>query len=292
MNSADDVSEQEGLVRFRKLWRAAVERAKNRTPEQVAEDAKKRPDLPGSGRMTRAEYHEACRRRAEELEAGPGPVLSVLREAGVEYKHTSAIEGKTYETWPAVAVARKWITLPMAVGARPEHPFLTLCGPTGVGKGQASAVAAANWAARSVGPRATGQGRPVMLLNAPRLSRLSPWELEPLALEAQTVRFLLLEDLGKEVLTGQVHSALFDILDARWGAQRRTVITANVLPAELHRKLDWEGQEPPKGQEGAIWRRISAHWVATLSRSRGVLEVAGKPSTFPAFDVPRRDHDK
>src|SRR5690606_36509309 len=100
---------------------------------------------------------------------------------------------------------------------------------------------AASWAARSVGPRATGELPPVWLLSAARLSSMPSWELEPLVEQAVRTRFLVLDDLGAETLTKHVTAALFEILDARWATQKRTVISANVLPNELHRRLDWEG---------------------------------------------------
>jgi DNA replication protein DnaC len=262
------------------VWERCLARVKAMTPaeHQALSDERKRK---------RAEYHAELQRRLTEQLEGPTPVVPLLREAGVGFRHTVPLENKSLEKWPSVAVARAWVTLPLAQGQRPEHPFLTLCGPAETGKSQAAVVAAANWAARSVAPRATGQSRPIMALSTARLGSVPSWELEPVVLEASTCRFLLLEDLGKETLSKPVCSALFQILDERWKNQRRTVVSANVLPAELHRRLDWEGKEPAPGQEGACWRRLSAHWVATVSRAKGVLQVGGVERPFPAFDVPR-----
>jgi hypothetical protein len=278
--------EQAGLDRFKALWRSSLAKARLMTPEQRAE-CRARIDCPGSGKLSLEEYLGEARRRLDAQLDGPVPVVPLLHEAGVGFRHTVPLENKSLEKWPSVAVARSWVTLPLAQGQRPEHPFLTLCGPAETGKSQAAVVAAANWAAKSVGPRATGQHRPVVLLSAARLGAMPSWDLEPVVLEASACRFLLLEDLGKETLSKPVCSALFQILDERWKNQRRTVVSANVLPAELHRRLDWEGNEPAPGQEGACWRRLSAHWVATVSRAKGVLQVGGVERPFPAFDVPR-----
>jgi DNA replication protein DnaC len=127
---------------------------------------------------------------------------------------------------------------------------------------------------------------PAWLLSAARLSSTPSWELEQLVVQAQRVRFLVLDDLGAETLTKHVTGALFEILDARWTWQKRTVISANVLPGELHRRLDWEGKEAPANQEGRIWRRIAEHWVATVSRASGVLHVRREEERFPTFEAP------
>jgi hypothetical protein len=257
------------------------------TPEERAALSKRTTlDLPGSGTLSLQEYHSEARKRADAEDAGPAPVVPVLREAGFAHRHTDPLENRSLDKWPAVSVARAWISQPLPQGARPEHPFLCLCGPAEMGKTQAAAVAAANWAARSVGPRATGELPPVWLLSAARLSSMPSWELEPLVEQAMRTRFLVLDDLGAETLTKHVTAALFEILDARWSKQKRTVISANVLPVELHRRLDWEGKEPPANQEGRIWRRISEHWMATVSRASGVLHVKREEVRFPAFDAP------
>lgn len=279
-------NQPEDLNAFRALWRRTMAKIKAMTPEERAALNRVRVDLPGSGTMTTAEYHAELRRRAEQADAGPTPVVPVLREAGFGLRHTDPLENRSLAKWPSVAVARAWISHPLPQGARPEHPFLCLCGPAEMGKTQAAAVAAANWAARSVGPRATGELPPVWLLSAARLSSTPSWELEPLVLQAQRTRFLVLDDLGAETLSKHVTAALFEILDARWAKQKRTVISANVLPGELHRRLDWEGKEAPANQEGRIWRRMADHWVATVSRASGVLHVRREEARFPAFDAP------
>jgi hypothetical protein len=275
----------EDLGRFKALYRSAMAKARAMTPEERAE-CRRRADLPGSGTLELSEYHREARKRADAEDAGPSPVVPVLREAGFGLRHTDPLENRSLARWPAVAVARAWISQPVPQGQRPEHPFLCLCGPSEMGKTQAAAVAAANWAARSVGPRATGELPPVWLLSAARLSSTPGWELEPLVAQAVRTRFLVLDDLGAETLTKHVTAAIFEILDARWAKQKRTVVSANVLPNELHRRLDWEGKEPPANQEGRIWRRLSEHWVATVSRASGVLYVRREEERFPAFDAP------
>lgn len=277
----------EDLNRFKALFRTAMAKARAMTPEDLAE-CRRKANIPGSGALSLSEYHREARARADADDAGPAPVVPVLREGGFGLRHTDPLENRSLAKWPAVSVARAWISQPVAQGQRPEHPFLCLCGPAEMGKTQAAAVAAANWAAGSVGPRATGELPPVWLLSAARLSSTPSWELEPLVEQAVRTRFLVLDDLGAETLTKHVTGALFEILDARWSKQRRTVISANVLPNELHRRLDWEGKEPPANQEGRIWRRLSEHWVATVSRASGVLHVRREEERFPAFDVPVR----
>jgi hypothetical protein len=277
----------EDLNAFRALWRRTMAKIQAMTPEERAEmNRRTRVDLPGSGTMTTAEYHAEVRRRAEQADAGPTPVVPVLREAGFGLRHTDPLENRSLAKWPAVSVARAWISLPVPQGGRPEHPFLCLCGPAEMGKTQGAAVAAANWAARSVGPRATGELQPVWLLSAARLAAVPSWEQDPMVEQAAHVRFLVLDDLGAKTLTKSIVAPLYQILDARWAKQKRTVIVSTLPPHELHSRLDWDGAEPKINQLGETWRRISEHWVATVSRASGVLHVRREEERFPAFDMP------
>lgn len=292
---------QENLNAFRKLFRRAVERARNMTPAQLAELQQRHPrDLPGSGTMTRAEYHAECARRLQAQIDGPIPVRPTLREAGYGDVHVEAVASGNLERWPALAVARAWLEHPNEPGRRPPYPFLTLCGASAritggqwdcVGKTMASAVAAGLWAQRNgynPNGRSTGSTRAVFYLRAALLNGGAPWEVEPAVEEAATCRFLVLDDLSKEASPPHVRAALNRILDIRWSAGKRTVITANLSPDALHRRLDWNDGAIPEGQWGANWRRLAASWVAVVSRGKGTLDVAGEARPFPQFDAPKR----
>jgi hypothetical protein len=120
-----------------------------------------------------------------------------------------------------------------------------------------------------------------------KLSTAASWEIGPMLAEAHSCRFLVLDDLGAESLAPAVCAAIFELLDARWSACRRTVASANLEPEALHRRLDWEGRLPAQGQTGRTWRRLSSGWTATVSRAKGLLLVAGENASFPSFTPPK-----
>ena len=114
----------------------------------------------------------------------------------------------------AMEVAREWWPSP--------DWSLVLLGGWGAGK-----TSAAAWLALE----AITDGRRLRWLRAPEACRhpLFGEEAEAWTARARTADLLVLDDLGADVVTDHWRGWLEDVLDARWGNHRRTVVTVNNL---------------------------------------------------------------
>ncbi|MFA5943155.1 MAG: ATP-binding protein [Candidatus Thermoplasmatota archaeon] len=97
--------------------------------------------------------------------------------------------------------------------------FLLLSGRPGCGKSTAAALALMG-----------GGGVFVRATEASRLSLFDALDRDR-SREMAQARMLVLDDMGTEILHDGWRSLLDDLLDRRYGAMRRTVITTNLLPA-------------------------------------------------------------
>ncbi len=141
-----------------------------------------------------------------------------LRRLGVpsECVHGAATPKET----KALARAREWYPFPSWC--------LVLFGGFGTGKTTAAAWCAMEWLRRS---------KRVQWVRAPQASRLSLFgaEANVFADLCRASDALVLDDLGADFATDAWRQWLEDILDARWGNKRKTLITVNNLSEEAFR---------------------------------------------------------
>ncbi len=132
-----------------------------------------------------------------------------------------------------------------------EEPtgWLYLCGPCGAGKSHLAAAIANHLAMR-------GQG--VTYASMPDLLRFIRRGFQDRAADEQLdalmrIDVLIRDDLGAENLTAWAGEQLFVLLNARYLADRATVLTSNdrpeALPARLHNRIAEQAQ--------IIWMPIS-----------------------------------
>jgi DNA replication protein DnaC len=113
----------------------------------------------------------------------------------------------------AIAAARAWM------GEQPPRWALVLRGPVGTGKS-----IAAVWALR----RAALMGEDVALRKSGEVTRLSGFEAGAAELRMlKRVGLLVLDDVGAEALNEWGRALMCELLDARYEANARTVLTAN-----------------------------------------------------------------
>lgn len=150
-----------------------------------------------------------------------------LEAAGFGARELDVLEAPG-ETEATVA-AQAWLTS--------DADVLLLTGGAGTGKSVAGALLAQRVAAEPVEDsfRLAGQKpkpRGVMCFRAvegPSLSLFDEDSKKKLA-RARTVRLLVLDDLGTEMLTDVWRQAVDDVFDSRYRAKLRTVVTSNLTP--------------------------------------------------------------
>ena len=110
--------------------------------------------------------------------------------------------------------------------------WLAFFGPTGVGKSTAACRVLWEWCKRIPdNSRPTGSAEPLVWLQASKLTGISTWHPDHTRWceDMQRAVVLVVDDLGDEG-TEQGRGALVDLLLARDGGQKRTVLTSNLLP--------------------------------------------------------------
>lgn len=128
-------------------------------------------------------------------------------------KSDALVEALNPEAW---AAARRWR----------EQRNLYVFGPTGVGK---------SFLARCCLHRAFQHGREVAEVSARRFTKVSDTFAEGRGLfnAWKEATVLLLDDIDKAMWNPDRVGALWELLDARASARRRTLVTGNVSPPEL-----------------------------------------------------------
>lgn len=110
--------------------------------------------------------------------------------------------------------------------------WLAFFGPTGVGKSTAACRVLWEWCRRIPdNSRPTGAPEPLVWLQASKLTGISTWlpDHTRWCEDMQRAVVLVVDDLGDEG-SEQGRGAIVDLLLARDGAQKRTVLTSNLLP--------------------------------------------------------------
>ena len=178
-----------------------------------------------------------------------GLVGPELRRAAFRNSDT-LVEALNPDAW---ATARRWRGL----------RNLYIHGPTGVGK-SFLARCCLNWAFQ--------RGRAVAEVSGRRFTKVSDTFAEGRGLFQawKEAELLLLDDIDKAAWNADRVGALWEVLDARAAARRRTLVTGNVTPAELLQLLR-EGNTGPG-------LRNDATVDATLERLRpcDVLQLHGE----------------
>jgi DNA replication protein DnaC len=167
--------------------------------------------------------------------------VSVLEQSGAGERSMRAAAAP--QVTQALDAAQVWM------GEQPPRWALVLRGPVGTGK-----TVAACWAMR----RAALTGEDVAFRKAGEVARMSGFDAGAAELKAlKRVGLLVLDDVGAEQLNEWGRALMVELLDARYEATARTVITANP---------DWKKLEERLGQ------RI----VDRLRDGGRVVELAGK----------------
>lgn len=147
------------------------------------------------------------------------------------------------EDTPALRVAKQW-------SGQSDFPCLLLVGSPGTGKTVAAAWAMSRHVATKGESLPSGGGRATpraMFVRASTFARMSAYDAKDREWFEDCCRtsFLVLDDLGAEFL-GEVAKALLDeLIDARTGSLRRTVITSNLGMQQFEDRY-----------EGRIWDRL------------------------------------
>jgi DNA replication protein DnaC len=205
----------------RKAWEAANPELASEWNEALREDDE---------RTRRREIEEAAARLDLDMPR-------ILRGLGAQAVHAEATAFKLSD-WPTLKAARRFLAQPRP----PPYPTLFLAGPTATGKTQAAVFALADWARRhNWTERATGEERPQAIfakaIEATSLNRFNGDGGHALE-RFKRAPVLVLDDLGTQAATGPGASLLYEIIDARYGERRRTVVTTNLGAKELQRDYD------------------------------------------------------
>lgn len=159
---------------------------------------------------------EAAEKHAAALER-------MLKACGLRPRDIDA--ARVGEDRPALAAARKWFA--------GNATWLAMLGRTGAGK-----TVAAAWCVLQVLQR----GGTAQYRGMADVSRLSSFDEGRADLERlKRLELLVLDDVGTEHLTAHAGGLVFDLLDARHAARRRTVVCSNLdgkaLVARLGERL-------------------------------------------------------
>lgn len=136
----------------------------------------------------------------------------------------------------------------MNARTKPGFKGVFIEGKTGAGKTHAACAIANAFARTGKTVRFTQSVK--LLDSAQRLFSESDREFVK---RARMASLLVIDDLGKEVVTAKTLPILYSIIDDRYAANRTTIITTNYSASELQRH--YESVEPETGL--AIMRRIS-----------------------------------
>lgn len=142
---------------------------------------------------------------------------------GVPKIHAEPVDGGfSFERTVAIEQTQAWL----------EHrdaSLLVLSGTVGTGKSQAAALAVGRFweeiCEAQPWSQARRRGLPLWL-PAPLITRAAPWDEAPKAWEAAGL--LVLDDLGEEDTSDKTRIAIATLINARWGSERRTLITTNL----------------------------------------------------------------
>lgn len=204
--------------RERKAWEAA-------NPELAAEWAAALEEDD-----TRAKAREAAEARAQVERDMP----RLLRRLGVLHEHIAGwLLG--LDERPTMRAARRYL-------AQDSLPVLFLAGKTEAGKTQAAVEVLADWVRRHPwNAQPSGRTAPLAVyLQASELAAFRRFQDggEAVLRELMAAPVLVLDDVGTEVATGIGNALLYDVVCARHGNNRRTVVTTNLGPEELKRDYD------------------------------------------------------
>lgn len=173
-----------------------------------------------------AEYRRLCDQRAAVVEQQEEQIrrenlLRSLEAAGCGARSLGHALTPGRET-PALMRARKWMS-------NADSWALVLCGGVGTGK-----TTAAYWTMAE----AMRKGSTVATRHAAQLGK-SPSYAEALRELARLkkVGLLVLDDVGAQAMSSHGEGLLWELLDARYEARRRTVLTTNVAGPKLSERL-------------------------------------------------------
>jgi hypothetical protein len=299
---------QAGLDNFRRIWRTMIERQRNMTPAERAEQSA-RHKAEAKARMDA--YRQELIAAKERECAAPVDVSFRLEQAGVEPQHRQGLRSGLDERHAFMAARRWWTQAKVATGAIRDvvdgngglsrqpvlvrrWPFLVLAGSSGKGKTQAAA-----WCLReaaraypwNTGATGTNEGhrRPLVLWHGTAMASTALYgnhsstvmdEAERQWEEATRASVLVLDDLFPRRLpmSGPHTDRLTALLTARHGAHRSTIITANMDAPTLAKLLD--GQEAG----GPLWRRVSEGGIVVTLQDKGLPTVlrGGAPADWRA----------
>lgn len=147
--------------------------------------------------------------------------MEVLEHSGAGERSLQAATNP--EAWPSLVATQKWFT------EQPTPWMLVLRGNPGLGK-----TVAACWALR----RAALQGEGVASRSVRAVASLSGFDAGSAELKMlQRTGLLVLNDLGREHLNEWGQATLFDLIDARYEANARTICTSNKSWDEMKTRL-------------------------------------------------------
>lgn len=293
---------QAEMDRLKRIWRKVVAEQQRLSP---AQRQAQRAAMEQRGIVGMSQYRAQLVAAKTEECAAPVDVSARLKDAGIEPQHLEGLRQGLQERAAFTAARRWWSQAKVACGEveavdeatgnvvlRPrlvrQHPFLVLCGASGLGKSQAAA-----WCMRSAVrayPWNTGAGggpsrRPFVVWHGTDMAATplygnhsaarSDWAEDQWE-EAERAVVLVLDDLfaQRKPLSGPHHDRLTRLLTSRHGRGAATVLTVNLSPPALAELLDGSGSS----MQGPLYRRLlqAGHIVELRAKGAPSVLIGGR----------------
>ncbi len=189
----------------------------------------KHPEIAARRGAIMSEY-DALRKQSEQIridEQRAAWRLESLREAGLGEREIALLA--TAEQKPALVAARQWLAS--------DSDFLLLSGGAGTGKTIAAAVVLSDFRDSEKEPsinfdRKRQLPRGAMMVRAvagPAIGLFDEASQKKVE-QMRGVAFLVIDDMGTEMLTDVWRQNLDDVIDYRYSNKLRTIITTNLTP--------------------------------------------------------------